>query len=121
MIYRIEKDGIGPYTHPTDSLVDCFDHADSLHPVGYYDCGMTNAFLLDNLEYVKKLYCGFTSFDDLCQWFSLKDRELCKDHGYTIIEYADNPHYYGSYQVLFMPSNKTGVEYDCITLERIVP
>lgn len=84
LVYRIEKDGLGPYTHPSTTLSYsaarggtygwCTStHNDPTHPAIHHELSFEDVPYDRNL-----LYCGFSSVHSLVTWFD--DAEIRNLH-----------------------------------------
>lgn len=86
---RVEKDGIGPYSYSDEYGFDwmTYDHHDCIYtPPIHDDSGFTSE---DKMIYdlnCRKKGClsGFTSLEQMENWFSLKELEILKKEGFQI-------------------------------------
>jgi hypothetical protein len=88
-IYRLEKNGIGPYCYDDESNA-YYNFKNKLHDA--HD-GLDHPSMAEDLDtevYLKvrsnKFVCGCINFDTLCDWFDGFIEELL-DYGFSIVEY----------------------------------
>jgi ribosome modulation factor len=93
LVYRVEKDRLGPYAHY--AIPDMGkDHTDSPdHPPPHRDKGIERGIFGHEV-------CGFSSIDGLKAWFK-GYRSTLKKRGFKIGVYEAEEYKVGTYQVLF--------------------
>lgn len=89
IVYRIEKNGLGPYQNRTDTVWDIW-------PAGH----RTRRALTitrpcpagDGLHYFRPgiHMCAFESMKQLRKWFTPHSRDKLHEHGYVIAKYTAN-------------------------------
>ncbi len=58
LVYRVEKNGRGPYTDSGMERMSNAHNASAEHPLSWWDCGTQNGFV-----------CGFVSIGTFKSWF----------------------------------------------------
>ncbi len=127
-VWRIEDaQKQGPYTSEKSSSYAWQDsagkHSDQYHPSPMTDVPEYN--MITSFYLKKDILCGFNSYSQLRQWFSLKEIDNLKKLGFTISKYTVSTEYvwHGKYQSVFNYDKVQGVEYaaDQVEKERLRP
>lgn len=99
-IYRIEKDGVGPYhqlaNHPELHEMACRHSRGEQHPSPHEE----------GLKMETRHRCGFSSLDQMCRWFSHEEQELMYSLGFELKEISVEDVtdlQVGERQIIFIP------------------
>ena len=102
-IYRFEKEGIGPYKRGILSSEESENK-----PTLYTEDRILYTYLLV-FGKMKSFRFGFSSLEDLYNWFNEIDLKILEDTGFKLVEYESTEYFLTEKQVVFSVRNSKRV------------